>query len=243
MTSSTIHCTARRRRVMIERCALAITLCCVATAAPAQKLLGLRLDRTLLVPGQWVELSLEIDLGPRNRCGVHLNFGDNDERDINAEHVVEQQYKKFDRPGRYVIRAVGKFLNRGLLSPEACTSTVSAVVDVSDPAVQTSQDVERETRLKQREDALEGRVSALRAQEGQAAQRQRQVEAKLDEATKKLDERERRLVVREAQVIVRSPVPAPEPVPKRPAEPAPKRPAEPVKAPAPPKDDSLKVWK
>lgn len=247
MNPSTMAPIRRRVYKVIARQLAGLTLCLVVTAAPAQKLLGLRLDRATLLPGQFVEVSVEVDLGPRSRCGVHLSFGDGEDRDINAEHPVELQYKKFERPGRYVIRVVGKALNRGFLSPEACASTVSSTIDVLDAAVPSARDADRENRVRQREDALDSKAGAIRSAEAQLAQRERDADNRLADAGRKLDERERRLAAREAQVAARAsalpvaapapaiatvpaPIPAPAPAPK---------PAKPVKA---PKDDSLKVW-
>ena len=250
MNPSTMAPIRRRVYKVIARQLAGWALCLVVTAAPAQKLLGLRLDRATLLPGQFVEVSVEVDLGPRSRCGVHLSFGDGEDRDINAEHPVELQYKKYERPGRYVIRVVGKALNRGFISPEACASTVSISIDVLDAAAPSSRDTDRENRLRQREDALDGKAGALKAAESQLGHREREADARLAEAGRKLDERERRVAAREAQLAARAnalpPVAAPAPglaaVPPPAAAPAPaptSKPAKPIKT---PKDDSLKVW-
>ena len=223
-----------------------LTLCLSALPVQAQQLVGLRLDRNRVVPGEIAELSIELNLPPNGRCGVQVQFGDGDQRDINAERRLELQYKKFERPGRYVIRAVGRGLSRGLFSAEACANQQSVTIDVLDPAAQANKDAERETRLKQREVELERRAGALTAREDQLTQREAEAQARHQEASKKLDAQQQRLAAREAQLAAKSTaaaVLAPSPpvlVPVAPV--APPAPIAAAKASVPRKDNSLSVW-
>ena len=54
-------------------------------------------------------------------CGLRLDFGDGDVRDVVVEEFPLTVTKKYSSAGRYVLRAEGRALPRGLRSAAGCT--------------------------------------------------------------------------------------------------------------------------
>ena len=215
-----------------------LTLCLAALPAQAQQLVGLRLDRNRVVPAEFFELAIDLSLPPGGRCGVQVQFGDGEQRDINAERRLELLYKKFERPGRYTIRAVGQRLSRGLFSAEPCGNQLSVTIDVIDTAAQANRDYERDARLRQREVELERRAGALNAREDQLSQREAEAQTRQQEAGRKLELQLQRLAAREAQLAAKIAAVGAAPSPAAPVMP----PTAVIKASAPRKDNALSVW-
>ena len=227
-----------RGRTTHVACLAWLMLCLAALPAQAQQLVGLRLDRNRVVPAEFVELAIDLSLPPSGRCGVQLQFGDGEQRDINAERRLELQYKKYERPGRYTIRAVGQRLSRGLFSAEPCGNPLSVTIDVIDSAAQANRDYERDARLRQREVELERRAGALNAREEQLSQREAEAQARHLDAGKKLELQQQRVAAREAQLAAKIAAVGPAPSPAAPIMP----PTAVIKASAPRKDNALSVW-
>ena len=174
-----------------------------------------------------------------------MQFGDGEQRDINAERRLELQYKKYERPGRYTIRAVGQRLSRGLFSAEPCGNPQSVTIDVIDAAAQPNRDYERDARPRQREVELERRTGALNAREEQLSLREAEAHARQQEAGRKLELQQQRLAAREAQLAAREAQLSAK-IAAVGAAPSPAAPVMPptaaIKPSAPRKDNALSVW-
>ena len=150
-------------------------------------------------------------------CGLRVNFGDGEVRDVPIDHTPFTLSKKYAAAGRYKIQADGKFLPRGLKTAIGCLGSAQlAFVEVTDADAEAArrsqaQDLERQKR------ELEEKERRLRLREAEL-------------------EREREQQQRKA---AERPAPAPAPAIKKPT-PAP---ALPASAPKPkPKDKSLTVF-
>ncbi|MDM0029582.1 hypothetical protein [Variovorax saccharolyticus] len=137
----------------------------------AQQLTALSIDRERVAVNEPIKLTLEFQAADKMWCGLKVNFGDGDEREVGVDRNPIVLKKEYAAAGRYRIRAEGKILLRGLRSAIPCFgSEQSPQIVIIDPAADRSAQREaeakarelddREAQLRARERALEERASA-----------------------------------------------------------------------------------
>ena len=86
----------------------------------AQAPSGVSLDRDRLLVGETVTVVVNFEAATR-WCGLRVDLGDGDVRDVKVEDFPLTLTKQYASAGRYVVRAAGRALPRGLLSVLPCT--------------------------------------------------------------------------------------------------------------------------
>ena len=86
----------------------------------AQAPSGVSLDRDRPLVGETVTVVVNFEAASR-WCGLHVDLGDGDVRDVRVQDFPLTLTKQYASTGRYVIRAAGRALPRGLLSVLPCT--------------------------------------------------------------------------------------------------------------------------
>lgn len=114
------------RRLVIAA-ALMLPLCAVAQGPTG----------ILLEPGGAVvnePVKVVIDFAAAQRwCGLRVDFGDGDVSDVLVQDFPLTIIRRYAAPGRYVVRAEGRLLLRGMASSPACTGAKrNAVITVAE---------------------------------------------------------------------------------------------------------------
>ena len=206
----------------------------------AQAPSGVSLDRDRPLVGDTVTVVVNFEAATR-WCGLRVDLGDGDVRDVKVEDFPLTLTKQYASTGRYVIRAAGRALPRGLLSVLPCTGRArTAALEVVE--------ARRDESLSPRQEDLQGNGVDLKElekkeDERQMQERKREDKDKREREREKRDQAEERERARRTSEAVRQP-PARQAAPATPPHPAPRRAPPPAPAPAPskPLDGSLKVF-
>ena len=86
----------------------------------AQAPSGVSLDSDRLLVGETVTVVVNFEAATR-WCGLRVDLGDGDVRDVRVQDFPLTLTKQYASTGRFVIRAAGRALPRGLLSVLRCT--------------------------------------------------------------------------------------------------------------------------
>ena len=114
-------------RLAQARTALLSCLALAATLATAQSRTGVWLERPTAAVNE--PLRISVDFGAAEPwCGLHVDFGDGDTRDLVVERFPVAWIKRYARFGRYTVRVEGRTVLRGLQSASACTGAPRTVV-------------------------------------------------------------------------------------------------------------------
>ncbi|MDP9932878.1 hypothetical protein [Variovorax paradoxus] len=92
----------------------------------AQVPYGLSVDRDSAQPQQAIKVTVNFEAASR-WCGLRVDLGDGDVRDLLVDNFPLTLSKPYDTPGRYVLRAEGRFVLRGLTSALGCAGKARAV--------------------------------------------------------------------------------------------------------------------
>ncbi|MDP9912397.1 hypothetical protein J2W27_004523 [Variovorax boronicumulans] len=119
----------------------------------AQVPYGLSVDHSKVQARQPVKVTVNFEAASR-WCGLRIDLGDGDVRDILVDSFPVTLSKQYNASGRYVLRAEGRFLLRGLTSALGCdgkarTVTVS-VGELPRDASNTSSDEVAKDELERR---------------------------------------------------------------------------------------------
>lgn len=87
---------------------------------------GLSVDRDNVRVQQTVRVVVNFEAASR-WCGLRVDMGDGDVRDILVEDFPLTLTKQYLAPGRYVLRAQGRFMPRGITSALGCDGSARAV--------------------------------------------------------------------------------------------------------------------
>lgn len=124
-------------RLAAARPALLSCLALAAILAMAQPRTGVWLEHPTAAVNE--PLRISVDFGAAEPwCGLHVDFGDGDVRDVVVERFPVAWTKRYARFGRYTVRVEGRTVLRGLQSASACTGaprTVVVTVNEVRPAV------------------------------------------------------------------------------------------------------------
>ena len=215
----------------------------------AQAPSGVSLDRDRLLVGETVTVVVNFEAATR-WCGLRVDFGDGDVRDVKVEDFPLTLTKQYPSAGRYVIRAAGRAVPRGLLSVLPCTGRPrTATLEVAfgrryEPPRQS--DLQGDgVDLKETQKNEHERQKQAEKRGREQYQQERKREQKDEREREQRDQREQRERTRRAGEAVRRP-PAREaasaavPVPAKPRTPPP--PPAPAPAASKPRDGSLKVF-
>jgi len=117
---------------------LALALVCAPHYLLAQQLTGIAASRETVAVMEAVTLSLNMKVtSDLVWCGLHVDFGDGEKRDIRVDENPLLLTKAYARPGSYVVRADGQFVRRGLKSAFACLGNAQTItIVVADPAAE-----------------------------------------------------------------------------------------------------------
>lgn len=225
------------RSLLMSGAALALM-----STAQAQTVTRLAMKDRIPV-GTQVQLAVEFQPSGNNWCGLNIDWGNGDRRDI---RLGDDEFKSspailryaYSNPGNYVIVAKGTFLRRGLKSAGECTVSARAlqVTAVDEVAEQRSREVEqraREAEQRAREAAQREREATERQREAEARQRdlaQRELELKRKELEMREEALRREEQARRAAAAAPAAAPAPAPAPRPAPAPAatPRPPAKPA---------------
>ena len=188
---------------------------------------GLSVDSNPVQAEQPVQVA--VNFGAASRwCGLRVDLGDGDVRDIVVEDFPMTLTKQYATAGRYVLRAQGRFVARGLGSAFACDGaprTLTLVVGERG-SEQRKRDNEMDREQRKRD---EERVREQEKREAELARERAKREQERDRDRERKDGRD---TPKRDRGVSNVPVPAPEATPPR--------------APAPPasrpRDGSLKVF-
>lgn len=119
----------------------------------AQQLLEINLDRERAKVNEPIIVTLEFQAAERVWCGLRVNFGDGDERELGVSRNPLVLKKEYTSAGRYRVRAEGMLLLRGLKTAIPCFgSEQSAQIVVSDPVLEQNAQKEADSRARQLEE-------------------------------------------------------------------------------------------
>ena len=188
---------------------------------------GLSVDSNPVQAEQPVQVA--VNFGAASRwCGLRVDLGDGDVRDIVVEDFPMTLTKQYATAGRYVLRAQGRFVARGLGSAFACDGaprTLTLVVGERG-SEQRKRDNEMDREQRKRD---EERVREQEKREAELARERAKREQEPDRDRERKDGRD---TPKRDRGVSNVPVPAPEATPPRvPAPPASR-----------PRDGSLKVF-
>ena len=211
----------------------------------AQAPSGVSLDRDRLLVGDTVTVVVNFEAATR-WCGLRVDFGDGDIRDEKVEDFPVTLTKQYASAGRYVVRATGRAVPRGLLSVLPCTGRPrTAALEVvqarrdEPPAPRRDDGVEpKEIEKKERE---RQRRAEKREREEQTQERRREQKSEREREQRDQRERERRERAERAVEANRRP-PAREAASATTPHPVQRRAPVPVPAASKPLDGSLKVF-
>ena len=114
-------------RLAAARPALLSCLALAAILAMAQPRTGVWLEHPTAAVNE--PLRISVDFGAAEPwCGLHVDFGDGDTRDLVVERFPVAWTKRYARFGRYTVRVEGRTVLRGLQSASACTGAPRTVV-------------------------------------------------------------------------------------------------------------------
>jgi hypothetical protein len=110
------------------QCLLGVWLVTVVSAGVhAQEIVRIRAEQTKLSPNTPIAIQVDFDLANVQNayCGLEINFGDGNTQTIRAGMNGAQDFPlklthSYASPGKYVVRAEGKSVIRGLKSASAC---------------------------------------------------------------------------------------------------------------------------
>lgn len=181
--------------------------------------------------GAQVQLSVEFQPSGNNWCGLNIDWGNGERRDI---RLGDDDFKTspavlrytYPNPGNYVIVAKGTFLRRGLKSAGECTVAaralqVTVVDEVAEQRLRDAAQREREANERQRE--AEAKQRETEAKQRELAQKELELKRKeleMREAALKREEEARRAAATPAPAPAPRPVAAPTPAPRPAAKPA-----------------------
>ena len=215
----------------------------------AQAPSGVSLDRDRPLVGETVTVVVNFEAATR-WCGLRVDLGDGDVRDLRVEDFPLTLTKQYASTGRYVIRATGRALPRGLLSVLPCTGRArTAALEVvearrDEPLSPRQENLQGDSvdlkELRKKEDERQ-KQAEKHERERQKQERKREDRDKREREREKRDQAEERERARRASEAVRQP-PAHQAAPAAPPPPAPRRAAPPAPAASKPLDGSLKVF-
>lgn len=155
---------------------LATACLCLSQLAVAQELTRLTFSSTSAAIQESINLVIEFKNIERAWCGLLVNFGDGETREIRVEQVPVKLSKTYSVPGSYEVRVEGRFMLRGLKTAGACTgeARTARILVVDSMVEQLKQEAERETRekaiaLAERERQLKARELEIESRERMAA--------------------------------------------------------------------------
>lgn len=186
---------------------------------------GLSVDSNPVQAEQPVQVA--VNFGAASRwCGLRVDLGDGDVRDIIVEDFPMTLTKQYAAAGRYVLRAQGRFVARGLGSAFACDGAPRSLTLVVGErgSEQLKRDNEKDREQRKRDDE---RVREQDKRETELARERAKREQERDRDRERKDDRD--MPKRDRGV---SNVPAPEATPPRAPAPSASR----------PRDGSLKVF-
>lgn len=171
-----------------------------ARTACAQEISGFQLTPQQASVGQVVSVDVQFTpVSGGTWCGLRLDFGDGEVREIRVDKNSINATKQYAQPGRYTLRVEGKNVIRGLKSAASCGGSPRiATLNIVDPAQERAS------------------AAAAAAEQARAADREREIQTRekelkareLDLRARELDERERKVRASEVAPPV-SPIPAP----------------------------------
>ena len=214
----------------------------------AQAPSGVSLDRDRPLVGETVTVVVNFEAATR-WCGLRVDLGDGDVRDVKVEDFPLTLTKQYASAGRYVIRAAGRAVPRGLLSVLPCTgrarTAALAVVEArrDEPLPPRREDLQGNSvdpkEVEKKED--ERRKHAERRELERQKQERKQRDDRDKREREKRDQAEERERARRADEAVRPP-PTRQAAPATLPHPAPRRAPPPAPAASKPLDGSLKVF-
>ena len=235
----------------------------------AQAPSGVSLDRDRLLVGETVTVVVNFEAATR-WCGLRVDLGDGDVRDVKVEDFPLTLTKQYASAGRYVVRATGRAVPRGLLSVLPCTGRArTAVLEVNSarrdasppprqgdlapsparPAAEAGRDASRPPRQGDSDDrGVDPKEIEKRERERQKhAEKREREQRKQERKREQKDEREReeRIQAEQRERARRAGEAAHRPPAREPAStavPVPARPRAPAPAASKPLDGSLKVF-
>ena len=136
-------------------------------------------------------------------CGLHVDFGDGDVRELVVEDFPLRLDKRYERAGRYAVTATGRFVPRGMTSALACAGSARPI---------TITVVERRNAAPR--DAIAGAAEAYERRNRDKAEREAADRAAAERAAANA-------AAKTAPVAAPTPAPAPTPTPTPTPAPAP----------------------
>lgn len=122
----------------MKRC-LAMAVVFVPQFLFAQQLTGITANSEAVAVNETVKLSVQLKVA-RDLvwCGLRVDFGDGETRDIRVEDNPLLLTKAYAAPGNYTVRADGKGIFRGLKSAVPCLGDAQAIlIVVANPAAES----------------------------------------------------------------------------------------------------------
>ena len=165
---------------------------------------GLTVDRDTVRVQQAVKVVVNFEAASR-WCGLRVDLGDGDVRDIVVEDFPLTLSKQYAAPGRYVLRAQGRFMPRGITSALGCDGSARAVTVTVDEAGNEGRKRDAETTREQRK------------RDEELAREQRKRDAEQARERDKRDREDRRAAPGRDARPTPAPAPSPTPVPAAPA--------------------------
>lgn len=201
---------------------IAFCCCLCPQLVWAQYLAGMTVDKEKVAIEEPFKLVVSFTDRGSVYCGLRVNFGDGEVREVRIDHTPFTLSKKYAAAGRYEIQADGKFLPRGLMTAIGCLGSAQlAYVEVTDAEAEA---------------ARRSQAQDLKRQKRQLEEKERRLRLREAELEREREQQQRKAAERPAPA---PPPPAPAPAIKKPT-PAP---APPASAPKPkPKDKSLTVF-
>lgn len=132
--------------------ALAVLAFFLPSIVWSQQMTRIELDADRVAVGRDVRIGITFDRTDRVWCGLRINFGDGESRDVRAEEAPLIVSKRYAAVGSYAVNVEGKMLIRGLKTAGACLGMLSsAQFIVFDPVAEAR--VELELAERRRKDA------------------------------------------------------------------------------------------
>jgi hypothetical protein len=142
---------------------------CVPQVLVAQTLAKVSFDQKRVAINQAVSVRVDFQNAEKPWCGLRINFGDGDTRDVRVEEVPLSLTKAYAAAGTYTLSLEGKTLIRGIKSAAPCGGELSSEqLVVFDPVAEEKKRAE-EAALKHRADELARREEELKREQAKAA--------------------------------------------------------------------------
>lgn len=209
-------------------CLLGIALPGLLHAQPVPY--GLSVDRDNVRIRQPVEVV--VNFGAASRwCGLRVDLGDGDVRDILVDDFPLVLRKQYAAAGRYVVRAEGRFVLRGIQSAPGCVGAARALTVVVGEARSNAPGLRPDAATDEEQRTREDRDERDQRRAEASRERQRRDAVLAAERGKRESEERRQAPNRDfGRVTVPAPVPAATP------------PRTPEAASSKPRDGTLKVF-